>query len=883
VLHRHQLERDLQDEFSSHLIMDARERIERGETPEEALNNSRREFGNTLRAAEEVRSAWGAGSVDRFLQDVRYAFRQIKHNPGFVVVTTLTLGLGIGATTAIFSIVNAVLLKPLPYKDPNRLVRLVENIPASESFSGAPERTTSMSPDSFLEWRSKTKTLSAIAMERSFAVTLRGREAVRLSGLQASPSLFPMFEVRPALGRVFTADEEKPGFDRSIILSYSTWQKLFAGNPKILGAVLTLDDAPYTVVGIMPKEFAYPDSQTAFWTPLALPIPGLLGLPVIARLKDGVPLTAAAEEANEIGRYIRGETPGDPEPGGPPRIQLMTLQEELVSPIRLPFVIFVIAVTFVLLIACINVANLFLARATARNAEIRIRMALGAGRGRLLRQLLTENFILAALGGAMGVAVALVGVRIFSALGQSLPRTDLLRFGLTGNAIPRLNEVGLDVPVLLFTVGHTVIAGLLFGLVPALQLRRMIPIHAVSNGYGVPGSSKASARLVRAAMVTGQISLSIVLLLGAGLLIKSFLTLTNTKLGYDPSNVLTFKIPQPALDYPKDESKQRQQNAFAEEVAKRLELTPGIEAAGFTNSLPMVQGFWIWVRDSQGSGRPAHEGRSSVVSPDYFRTMGLKVVAGRGFAESDLVRRSTVYVVNRAAVQEYFQGMNPVGKIISTFRGSDKGEIVGVVEDTRQSGPDTEPMPQIFMDPEHTNHSVYGGGYYFVVRTARNAATIVPVIRSIVRDIDSNVVVDDVATMNQILSNSITTPHSYAVLLGTFSAVALALASTGLYGVLSYLVKQRTREIGIRVALGAEKRNVVGFVMRQGLLLSVTGLTLGLIGGAVLTRYLRTMLFQVTPLDTSIFIAVSLLFIGIALLACYIPARQATTIDPLTE
>jgi ABC-type antimicrobial peptide transport system permease subunit len=261
--------------------------------------------------------------------------------------------------------------------------------------------------------------------------------------------------------------------------------------------------------------------------------------------------------------------------------------------------------------------------------------------------------------------------------------------------------------------------------------------------------------------------------------------------------------------------------------------------------------------------------------------MGLKVVAGRGFAESDLVRRPTVYVVNRAAVQEYFQGMNPIGKIISTFRGSDKGEIVGVVEDTRQSGPDTEPMPQIFMDPEHTNHSVYGGGYYFVVRTARDAGTIVPVIRSIVRDIDSNVVVDDVATMNQILSNSITTPHSYAVLLGTFSAAALVLASIGLYGFLSYLVKQRTREIGIRIALGAERRNVVGFVMRQGLLLSVTGLTLGLIGGAVLTRYLRTMLFQVTPLDTSIFIAGSLLFIGIALLASYIPARQATRIDPL--
>jgi putative ABC transport system permease protein len=880
IFRRRQLERDLEDEFSSHIKMDAQERMDRGQSAEDAYRSASREFGNRPRAAEDVRESWGAAGIDRFLQDVRYAFRQIKRNQGFVVVAVLTLGLGIGANTAIFSIVNAVLLKPLPYKDPDRLVRVVENVPAADSFSGAPERTTAMDLNVFLEWRSRTNTLAAMSMEKFVAMTLRGREPARLSGLQVTSALFPILGVQPALGRAFNEDEEKPGFDKSIILSYGAWQRLFAGDPKTLGATLILDDASYTVVGIMPKGFTYLDPQIEFWTPLALPANGLIGLPVIARLKDGVPLAAAAQEANVIGRYMRGETPGDPQPQGPPRIQLMTVKEEMVSRIRLPFLIFVIAVTFVLLIACVNIANLFLARATSRRGEIGIRMALGAGRGRLLRQLLMENFILASLGGVAGIAVAFAGIRIFSGLGQRLPRLDLIRLGLTGNAIPRLNEAGINVPVLLFTIAITVMTGFLFGLIPALQIRRTYPLQAISKNF--VGSSPIGANLVRTIMVTGQISLTVILLLGAGLLIKSFLMLGNTKVGYDPSNVLTFRIPQPALDFPKDGQKQRRQNAFAEEVIQRLESTPGVQAAAFTNSLPMVQGYWGWVGPSQGPGKPQHEGRSTVVSPDYFRVMRINVIAGRGFNEDDLGGHRTVYVVNRAAIQEYFRGVNPVGKVIATFNGTDKGEIVGVVEDTRQSGPDEEPVPQIFMNPEHMNNSVWGEGYYFAVRTTLDAASIVPAIRGIVRDLDPNAPIDDIATMNQILSNSITTPRSYAVLLGTFSAAALALASIGLYGVLSYFVKQRTREIGIRVALGAERRSVIRFVMRQGLLMSFAGLSLGLIGGAALTKYLRAMLFQVTPLDRATFIAVSILFIAIALLASFIPARQATAIDPLT-
>ena len=358
----------------------------------------------------------------------------------------------------------------------------------------------------------------------------------------------------------------------------------------------------------------------------------------------------------------------------------MTVKEELVGAIRLPFLIFVIAVSFVLLIACVNVANLFLARATTRTGEIRIRMALGASRGRLFRQLLTENFILAILGGGAGVVTAFAGIRFFKVLGQTLPRTDLIRLGLTGNAIPRLNEVGMDVSALLFTLALTVATGILFGFVPALQIRRTAPIHAASNDPRFAGSSSLAVQWIRTIMVTGQISLTLILLLGAGLLLKSFLTLANTRLGYDPSNVLTFKIPQPALEYPEDGPKQRQQNAFAEEVVRRLEALPDIQAAAFTNALPMVQGFWSWVGGSQGV-KPKDEGRSAVISPDYFKAMGIRLVAGRAFSESDRSRRGAMYLVNRAAVKEYFEGVNPIGKTISTFAGTDRGEIVGIVDD----------------------------------------------------------------------------------------------------------------------------------------------------------------------------------------------------------
>jgi predicted permease len=880
LFNRRKLERDLQDELRSHVEMDKLERIQQGESPEEANHNASRDFGNFLLPAEAVRETWGTAGIERLVQDARYSFRQMKRNPGFVAVAIITLGLGIGANTSIFSIVNAILLKPLPYKNSERLVRIIENIPAEESYTGAPLRTTSMSPEAFQEWRSKAKTLSGMALERPVSMTLTGREAVRLAGLQVSPDLFPLLGTQPGLGRVFEPNEERPGYDKVIILSYRAWLKYFGADPQILRTVLTLDDATYTVVGVMPRDFTYPDAQTEFWIPFVLPPRDhILGLQVIARLKDGIPLAAAAEEASRIGRELRGESQGEPQPD-PPRIQLMTMKEELVAPIRLPLLVFVISVAFVLLVACINVANLFLARASTRNREIAIRLALGAGRRRVLRQLFTENFLVAGFGGAIGIVLAFAATRVFPALGQSLARMDLMRFESAGNAVPRLNEVSMDTSLLLFTLAVTVITGILFGLIPALQTVGTHPIRTAD--LHVAGSSKLTLKSVRAVMIIGQVALTMTLMLGAGLLIKSFVKLANTKLGYDPGNVLTFQIPRPELSFPEDVPKQRQRTAFEEEVVRRLESLPDIQSTAYTNRLPMIQ-MTISLGVNREGSASIPEVDCNTVSTDYFRVMGIRVIEGRSLSAADRVSSRPAYLINRTLAKQLFPNGDSVGKAISIGPHMAPGDIIGVVDDVRQLGFDAEPKPALFVDPEHTI-GIIGtsqGGVYFTVRTEKPAAAVMPQIRGILRNMDPDLVLDNVATMDLIVSNSITTPKSYAVLMGTFSAAAFALATIGLYGVLTYFVTQRRQEIGIRLALGAKRRDVVLLILRRGLAFGLTGIVLGLAGGVALTQYLRKMLFGVGASDPITFIVVCVVFMTVILIASYIPARQATRIDPL--
>ena len=829
-----------------------------------------------------MRNAHYPSTLGWLIQDARYACRQMLANPGFAFVAILTLGLGIGANTAIFSIVDSILLKPLPYRDSERLVRIIENLPAEESFSGGPERTIRMNPNVFTEWRTRTTTLSGMSMERSLSMTLAGAEAVRLVGLEASPALFSMLHTQPILGRTFQVAEETPGSDNVVVLSHGSWQRYFGGDPLVIGKPLTLDSAIYTVVGVMPRGFSYPNAQTDFWKPLAFPLrEQIFGLPVIARLKDGVSIEAAEAEANAISSELRGESQDEIQPAANvPRVQLFSLKDELVAPIRLPLIVFVVAVGFVLLVACVNVANLFLARATARSREVRIRMALGASRARVLRQAITENMLFAVLGGAVGIALAAVGVQLFVAMGQGLARAALSRFDTVGNAVPRLNEISVDVNVLLFTCGATIATGLLFGLIPAFQTSRATSIGA--GKLSDRGTSKMTLRSLRTAMVIGQVALTLVLLLGAGLLIRSFINLTNTDLGYDPNNVLTFNIPQPPLSIG-DDAKQRERTEFEQEIVRRIQAIPRVEAVGFTNALPMVQLTMPIQVQPQDSPSESFGASAYTVSRDYFRAMGMSVVEGRGFNDEDRVNAQPVYVVNRAFAKAYSQGQSPLGPY-ALLRFMPAGEIVGVVDDVRQLGPDVETEPVVFMDPEHTPGiiGVAEGGVYFAVRTQGDPTAIIPDVRSIVRNLDADLVIDNVATMDHVVSNSTTTPRTYAVLLGTFAILALVLAMSGLYGVQAYFVTQRTQEIGIRLALGAGQTQVLLPLLKQGLILGVLGLGLGLAGSVALTKFLENMLFGVAALDIATYGVVCAAFLGVIVAASYIPARQAARIDPLS-
>jgi putative ABC transport system permease protein len=901
VFRRRQLERETDDELRFHLEaraddLMARRRLSR----EEAIRQSRIEFGGVEKYREKVREAKGSRAFDDFCSDVRYAVRQFSRSPTFAAVAIVTLALGIGANTTIFSVVNAILLRPLPYKHSDRIVEIVQHIPGTESRSGAPERTSNMNLEEFQWWRMRTTTLSHMALRMPLSVTLaRGDEAVRLPGAQVSVALFPMLGVQPILGRLFEPNEEKPGSDRVVILSYRAWQADFGADPAIVGRPITLDRTAYAVVGVMPRGFALPsiwDSEARFWTPLALTAERtgrILGLPVMARVKDGVFIEAAAREADAIARELRGDPPAIPgtPASGPPGVEIVSLKDELVAPIRAPLFVFVVAVGLVLLIACVNVANLFLARATSRQREIAIRLALGAGRGRILRQLLTESLTLALFGGAAGCALAFGGIQFVKAAGQGLARQDLAQLGAAGNTIPRLAEVSIDPSVLLFTLAVTVVTGVLFGLSPALLLRRIDLIHAAGSRVERRASTfgRHSARSV---MVVCQIAFTMVLLLGAGLLIRRFVKLTRVELGYDPANVLTFQIAQRAQE---DRDKlgppgilryREREAAFAESVVTRLRSLPGIESAAFTTALPMMNGrYFVGLTSTPTAPMTLIPGSNALsVSRDYLRVMGIRVIAGRGFVENERWGAHTL-LVNSALARAYFGGESPVGKIVFLWGEPTPREVVGVVDDMHEFSLDAAPGPQLLLDAEQAGGGNYmisfQGGLYFALRTTRDAGTIVPQIRGIVRQLDSTAALGNIATMDQIVANSITQPRMYALLPGIFAGIAVVLAAVGLYGVIAYSVTERTQEIGIRMALGAQRPQVLLLVLRHGLVITILGMILGLGGGLAVTRYLETMLFGLTPLDLPTFLMVSALFVVVAVIACYVPARHATRVDPL--
>ncbi|MBI3664923.1 MAG: ABC transporter permease [Acidobacteria bacterium] len=796
------------------------------------------------------------------LQDLRYAFRMLLKSSGFTAVAVLTLALGIGANSAIFSVVTGVLLKPLAYHEPSRLVMVFEH----NQFSAR----DNASPANFLDWREQNKAfvdLAATARRGYVLTSVEGRSAAaeRLQGAAVSASLFPMLGVSPVRGRNFLPEDDRPEANRAVILSYRLWQRSFGADPDLIGKALTLDGEKYTVVGVMPAAFQFPDKDVELWMPIEREIPyrdmhwrGSHYLSVVGRLKPDVLVEQARDEMTSIALHIKEAHPDELTPAS---VSVVPLQEYVVGEARRALMVLLGAVAFVLLIACVNVANLLLARATARAREIAIRSALGAGRRRLVRQLLTESVLLSLAGGILGVILAQWGTDALIALGP--------------DTIPRASEVRVDGWVLAFTLAVSVLTGLLFGIVPALAASKTDVHESLKEG----GRTSAGGGRLRSSLVVAEIALSLVLMIGAGLLVASFGRLLGVDPGIHPDNVLTLRL---ALADPPYDNR-AVFLAFYRRVQERLKTLPGVEAAAAINSLPLTP------RDFANTfsipGRPPLlpgeflSAEMRWVSPDYFRVMGIPLLKGRTITDRDTEETPRVVVISETMARRWWPNEDPLGKRISiAYGGEFVPEIVGVAGDVR-NGLDLEPLPYMYVAYTQLPRDEM----YLVARFSGtlNAATLAGMVRREVQALDKDIAVYRVRTMEQVLAVSVGERRFHMLLLGVFASLAMALAAVGIYGVTAYGITQRTREIGLRMALGARRRNVVGMLIGQAMTLAGAGVALGLAGAFALTRFMSGLLFGVTATDPQTFALVSLLLAAVVLAASYIPARRAAQLDPM--
>jgi predicted permease len=887
VVRSDRAERELEREMASHLALLEDQHVRRGLSREDARLAARRAMGSVALVKDIHREARSFGWIEDALADVRHTFRTLRRAPGFTAVAVLTLALGVGANTAIFSVVNTVLLRPLSYDHSGRLVRIMAT--ASATPTGVPARTAVRVSAAELDQLRRARSFSYVGMGHWDIINLRGRDA-RLQAAIVSAGFFPVLQARPLLGRVFTADDEPASAEPVMLISYNTWRRHFGGDPNIVGRTATVDSilgravrTEYSIVGVMPESFQFPDAQTQAWRPRQLPmVDGQVPAgPMLARLADGVSLESAAAEVLPLIREMRAGQRNS----GSTTYELVREQDEIVNPVRPALLVLTVAVGLVLLLACVNVANLLLARTAARQREFVIRAALGAGRGRQIRYLLTESVTLAVCGGLAGTVLAFGGVQVLRSLATSLARLDLA----SQLSFPRIEEVGVDLTTLAFSLGISVATGVLFGLAPALRYAAPDSALALRDGDRSTGVGIRLGRHVslRGALVAAEIGLAMVLLAGGGLLIRSFFKLSTVDAGYDAANVMTFQIAVPVDLYPPARTK-----AFAEELTRRLEATPGVESAAYANQLPMVSivnSFPLRSSPFQAiPGQPLPPPSPDnpdirLVSRDYLKAMRIPVLAGRGFVEGDGPGRPRVLLINEALARRDFASRNPVGETVFIGRFPEPWLIVGVIGNVRQFSLDADARPQFFVDIRQWRNDplVFPTGAYYVVRTSREPESIVPTVRGIVQQLDPQATLFYVSRMDRVVASTISRPRLYAVLLGIFAAVGLGLAVIGIYGVMAYSVAQRTREIGIRVALGARPAQVVALVVKQSAMLTGIGIVLGLSGAAMTSRYLEGLLFGVTPLDPVTFAAAAALFTLVALVAAYGPVRRATGVDPL--
>jgi predicted permease len=800
------------------------------------------------------------------LQDMRFGLRMLLKKPSFTLIAVFTIALGIGANTAIFSVVNAVVLRPLPYLNPERIVAIQEISKEGKRIQ--------VTPANFLDWRAQNTVfehLAAIFTRGSNLVGVEGAERIDLA--VTSANFFEVFGAKPEYGRLFLSEDEQAGHTPIVVISHALWQRRFGGDRGIIGQSITLDGASYAVAGVAPPGFQYPDKTQAWLPPVRLApaanqtmdvtqVRGFGFLSAVALLRPGVELQQAKDEMESITARLREQYP---QTNNNRFNRVVGLHEHLVGDTRTILWVLLGAVCFVLMIACANVANLMLVRATARQKEIAIRTALGASRLRIVRQLLTESVMLALAGGAFGLLLAWWGVDLVTRI---LPKD-----------FPRLQDIGLDLKVLSFTIIISLLTGVVFGFAPAWQVSRA-DVHE-SLKENSRGSAGGLRNRMRSALIVAEVALSLVLLVGAGLLFRTFLQLQSVDSGFKAQRALTLRLSPSGTNFRQDP----EFNAYYKKVEERLRSIPGVDAVGAINTLPLAKGptfaFRIEGRPQLPIDQWPHANYRSV-TPDYFRALTIPILQGRAFEERDEAGRPLVALINQAATDESFPGENPVGKRIGFGGNYPNGqpvwfEVVGVVANVRSLELREEPAAEVYLASLQDPFPEMS----FVIRTQIEPEGLAAVVRAAVQDVDRAQPVTAIRTMDNIVSESVTQPRFNLTLLGVFGAIALVLSAAGIYGVTAYTVNQRTHEIGIRMAVGAKEQDVFRLVIRQGMKPAIAGIAIGLTSAIGLTRLMKSLLYGVSATDPLTFAALTILLLSVALMACYFPARRAMKVDPM--
>jgi predicted permease len=859
---------DLEEEIRAHLAMEEQENIESGMPPEEAHYAARRRFGNVTLAQERCREMWRWNWVESLLQDIRYGLRQLRRNSGFTAVAVITLALGIGANTAIFSVVDAILLRPLPYPQPDHLVKVWGNF----TGIGIPDNRNAISAPEFKDLETQNRCFSDVAAIRGASANLDiGGTPERIQGAAVSPSLFPMLGVQAALGRTFLPQEAQPGRDKQVMLSHGLWERGFGGDPKVVGSRLRINGLSYAVVGVMPRGFDYPEGAE-IWVPLAFEPDDLLPssranheLSVLARIKPEISLPQARADMEVLTKAVEEQNPDYPYARFQFAFLLSPLHEEMVSDVQKALWILSGAVALVLLIACVNVANLLLARGSAREQEMAVRRALGASRRRLVLQLLTESVLLSLIGGVAGVLLAYFGLHALITLSAAV--------------FPRVATASMNGTVFAFTVLVSLGTGIVFGLAPSVHSSRHVTAESLREGGRTLPAGTVSER-PRQALVVAELAFSLVLLSGAGVLLKSLLLVQQVDGGFRPDHVLTMRISLPEAKY----SRPEQVRAFFRDILGRVSKLPGVEAAGAVSILPLSgsgsSGTTTMDTQAVPPDAASPEADKRAVTPGFFQAMGIPLISGRYFDERDSDQSPPVAIVDETLAKTYWPNEDAVGKRLhlgGPWPNPTWMTIVGVVRHVHYRTLEAPSRVEVYW-PEAQRPAQ---ALSLAIRTYADPLTLAATVQKEVQAIDPEQPVYRVRTMQELLGGSMAPRRLLTLLLSIFAGAALLLAAVGIYGVMAYSVRRRTHEIGIRMALGAQRREILRLVVRYGLKMTVAGVVAGLFAALALTRLIASLLYSVRPTDPTTFGIVVALLAAVALTACYIPARRATRVDPM--